>query len=108
MIIDGDFADWLLHDGTLRAFFVDWKGRTCRAELSVWFERARAVEHCELVWSGVRHVELPIRHPWGPSSAINTQCVDPDGRFCIEMQSGDTIVVEAESVTLQRNVAESR
>jgi hypothetical protein len=105
MTSDGDFGDWPLHDGTLRAVVIDWRARTCRAELSNWSQRSSSIELCDIVWSGVRHVDVPSRDPWGHSSAINSQYVDANGRFCVEMQSGDTIAIEADSAILEWRVA---
>lgn len=48
-----------------------------------------------LVFEGFQHIEVPRRESWGPSSSINALTQPQEGIFEIELQSGDTIRVEA-------------
>jgi hypothetical protein len=42
-----------------------------------------------------KHLALPIQQPWDPSTQINSPRRAAAGRFLIEMQSGDTLIIEA-------------
>jgi hypothetical protein len=49
-----------------------------------------------LEFFGVRSVQIPIREEWGPAISVNTASRENDS-FKIEMQSGDTITIEAQA-----------
>jgi hypothetical protein len=46
---------------------------------------------------------MPHRAPWGESLHINGQRRAEDGRFLIEIQTGDVIEIEADSFEFRRN-----
>jgi hypothetical protein len=83
-----------LHDATLASIVFDWEPAEVRAIVHVW-ERGDVIIRA----SGVSRLEVPRTEPWGPSSSIN-QVKAASGRMEIEMQSGDTIVIDAASFEL--------
>ena len=100
------FQEWPLHDAVLKTISIDWVERTCCMRVLAFLEKHQPAVACSLVWTGVTHVDVPIRELWGPSQFINSQQVDSAARYAIEMQSGDTIRVEASCAAFERDVAE--
>ena len=86
-----EFAKVDFHDGTLHRLSIDWQSRTCEAEISLCVPGGRRVT---VVWSDVQNVSVPHAAPWGKSVSINVVRTPSDGVCEIEMQSGDTIVIE--------------
>lgn len=78
-----------LHDATLSAIYVSWEAERCDIRLLP----VGMPPHL-LVFEGFTSIELPRRESWGPSSSVNS-VKEMDGQFQIELQSGDTIRVEA-------------
>ena len=83
------FSALPLHDATLSAIYVSWGAARCDIRL-----RPVGMPPHLLVFEGFKNIELPRREDWGPSSSVNSVS-EHDGQFEIEMQSGDTIRVEA-------------
>lgn len=84
------FDDLPLHDTLLAAICVSWEAARCEL-------RVRPVDRLShyLVFEGFSFIELPRRESWGSSSSINTAREMQGGMFEIELQSGDTIHIEA-------------
>lgn len=99
------FDELPLHDAILYNVSVDWKARTCRASLAVFLRPKANAVPCVLEWEGVREVRIPIRQDWGPSASINDHHMKEPGYYAIGMQSGDTLVIEADAVTFQERSA---
>ena len=90
-----DFTD--LHDATLVRVVVLWN-EDAQAELSFRLDRRTLT----LKASGVTNLTCPHENPWGPSVSVNElrgplDVRDGVRRIEIEIQSGDTILVEARS-----------
>jgi hypothetical protein len=85
MMDDIDF-----HDATLIAVSITWDDGTCVLEL-----QHRTLGKCVLTFSAVSNVTLPRVHSWGRSVSINSFSVPGNGKYEIEMQSGDLIRIEA-------------
>lgn len=83
------FSALPLHDATLLAICICWDAARCDISL-----RPVGMPPHLLVFEGFKNIELPRREEWGPSSSVNSVS-ERDGLFEIEMQSGDTIRVEA-------------
>ena len=83
------------YDATLLTVVIDWSAGTAAVHLRV----AEAEEPVAIVADGLRELRLPRAQSWGPTSAVNSLDVTPT-RLTIEMQSGDTIVIDAESVVV--------
>ena len=80
-----------LHDATLRGIHVDWEAGTCRLE----FAGAPSIgAPFSLRLGGVRHIDAPRHAPWGPSASV-LQARSSGTTVRIEMQSGDSIVIDA-------------
>ena len=87
------------HDATLVAVRVNWADGTCSVE----------VDHgtlgiCLLTFSAMSHLALPRKQSWGRSVSINSFSMPSSGRYEIEVQSGDVIVIEASEMTLTTSV----
>lgn len=88
-----------LHDATLVAVRVNWADGSCIVE----------VDHgtlgvCLLTFSLMSHLTLPRKQDWGRSVSINTFSMPSSGRYEIEVQSGDVIIIEASEMTLTTSV----
>jgi hypothetical protein len=89
-----------LHDATLLRIEMDWASSTVVMHL-----RAGKAGEVRLTVTGASHLECPHRNPWGPSVSINEvrgPSTTPSGakRVEIEMQSGDVLVVEGDTLVL--------
>lgn len=83
------------HDATLLSIRVDWEEGRCVVD----------VEHgslgpCSLVFSALSQLTLPRKQSWGASRSINVLSRPGSDQYDIEMQSGDTIRIEAGDVVL--------
>jgi hypothetical protein len=94
-----DLAAVRLHDMSLVRIAVEWKAGLCIADIDG--PVIRDVMGAQLRWIGVTEVEIPRRFPWGRSISVNKACGPVDGRYEIEMQTGDTIVVRATSCEIE-------
>jgi hypothetical protein len=94
------FEDWPLHDAVLHELRVDWSGRTCTIYVRAFLSPEREAEPCRIRCSSLRSITVPHRAPWGESLHINGQRRAPDGRYLIEVQSGDVIEIDAELLEL--------
>lgn len=79
-----------LHDALLAAIYISWEAARCDLRLT-----PVGLPFHLLVFEGFTHIELPRRESWGPSSWVNSLAQPHDGQFEIELQSGDTIRIEA-------------
>ena len=85
-----------LHDAVLKSVRLEWAEKLCVLEFSAFIEQLDKIASCRLTFHEVREFHMSCMEPWGPSSSINGGVVD-DGRYQIEMQSGDVIKVQAQS-----------
>ena len=78
-----------LHDATLVDIKVDWEDGTCLLNL-------RMQEHpsCALLFTGFSNIAVPRELNWGMSSSV-LAVKQTNYLYEVEMQSGDTIRVEA-------------
>lgn len=89
--------DLPLHDARLDELSVDWAAGTCTLSLETAAPIHEAAGPHALTFHGVRRVELPHEGPWGDSAQVNGLALE--GSTCaLEMQSGDTIRIEAEAI----------
>lgn len=79
-----------IHDATLSAVYISWDAARCDVRILPVGLPAHL-----LVFEGFKNIEIPRRESWGPSSSVNKSMQPRDGQFEIEMQSGDTIRIEA-------------
>ena len=79
-----------VHDATLESVYVSWETARCEIRLVP----VGMPPHL-LTFEGFTNIELPRREDWGPSSSINSSTQSGTGQFEIEIQSGDTIRIEA-------------
>lgn len=88
-----------LHDATLVAVRVNWANGTCIVEVD-----HGTLDICHLTFSPMSHLTLPRKQDWGRSVSINSFSMPSSGRYEIEVQSGDVIVIEASEMTLTTSV----
>jgi hypothetical protein len=82
-----------LHDATLLTITVDWAEGTASVRLHPYSGMVT------IEASGLSHLDIPRRHPWGPSVSVNEVTL-VDRTLRVEMQSGDTLVIEADEVVM--------
>ncbi len=87
------FTSMDFHDATLLSVEFDWATGSAVVLLS------NAVSTFALVAKEVLEVRVSRQQPWGPSVSVNSLSVAP-GELTIEMQSGDAIVIAAQSFVL--------
>ena len=92
-----------LHDAILLDIDSSWDSGEITIRLRTGLSEAR---EAKIKGVGGRLIEWPRRHPWGPSIYVNTvrgPTPTSDGassRLESEMQSGDTIILEAKEFQL--------
>jgi hypothetical protein len=89
-----------LHDATLDSVTMKWE----KADVSATVVLLGGIE-ATLMFHEVTAAVLPREVPWGPSSSINEARTLPDGRYEIEMQSGDTLCFSARSWSMRISAA---
>ena len=85
-----------LHDATLRSVTMKWE----EAEVIATVMLLGGIG-AELTFHEVNAVVLPRELPWGPSNSINEARTVPEGKYEIEMQSGDTLCFSANSWSMR-------
>lgn len=96
---EGSWSD--LHDATLLRVEVVWESGMVTLHV-----KTASTPGTRVIAFGARLLECPRRAPWGPSVSINEvrgPARTPDGlrnRIEMELQSGDTLVIEAERFQL--------
>ncbi len=80
------------HDATLLSVQADWAQGTAAVILQV----PGLEDPVEVRAVGVTDLRMPRERPWGPSVSVNSVQVT-GGVITIEMQSGDTITIAAQS-----------
>lgn len=79
-----------IHDAVLTTIYVSWESARCDLRL-----RPVGLPPHLLVFEGFTKIELPRYESWGPSSSVNAVRQLQGEMFEIELQSGDTIRIEA-------------
>ena len=90
-----------LHDATLESIHVRWPSGQFELIVRVGSPRPALLA---IAGTSLAYVEVPRRAPWGMSQSINGARVSRTSdltRLEIEMQSGDTLVIEAASISVQ-------
>ena len=90
-----------MHDWTFQSAQYDWE----EARAVFVFEGYKSTNI--LVAQGVFDLHIPQTNEWGPSVSVNSATANDAGtgvkKLTIEMQSGDTITVMAESFSFERS-----
>jgi hypothetical protein len=91
-----------LHDATLECVTMNWE----KAEVGATVVLLGGVV-ATLTFYEVTAAVLPRELPWGPSTSINNAKTLPDGKYEIEMQSGDSLQFSASSWSMRISTAPS-
>jgi hypothetical protein len=84
-----------LHDATIKGIRLEWATGRFEVDLQTSERLMR------LVFGGVRSVVAPREQPWGPSASVNALRRVGEGRFELEIQSGDVIQIEATDIHIE-------
>ncbi len=84
-----------IHDCTLIDITFNWK--TAKLAIKVMDN----LNERFLFFNEVNQLNLPRKFPWGESASINSLENNEEGRFNLEMQSGDNITILAKSFSLK-------
>lgn len=87
-----------LHDATLVSVEADWIDKSSRIVFRPQPGRVVILEA-----SGLRNLVVPHEEPWGPSVSVNEVRTLPGPAVEIEMQSGDTIRIDAAAFVWHRS-----
>lgn len=83
-----------MHDWTLQEIYVNWASASAKIEFLDSESKKRTINI-----EGLIFINSPRKNPWGESVSVNevVRATSNEGRFMlsIEMQSGDTIELEA-------------
>lgn len=90
MPVDDGFDTLPMHDAVLISVLVSWDVARCELR----FRPVGTLPHL-LVFEGFTRIDLPRHESWGPSSSVNSVRQPRNGLFEIELQSGDTLSIEA-------------
>lgn len=82
------------HDATLVGIDVNWAAGTFVVGL-----RPVGAPELQIRGVGMSNAVIPRRQPWGPSISVN-QLLLSDSSLTIEMQSGDTLMIEAKQINV--------
>lgn len=83
------FSALPLHDAILASVLMEWPEARCTFKVGPVGIGAHVI-----VFSGVRHLDIPREQLWGPSRSINV-VREQDGVYEIELQSGDVLRIAA-------------
>lgn len=89
-----DFDSIPLHEALVSTVVIDYNSKKITINVKALSPESLLPVHCSICWEDYRTVSLPRMEPWGPSNSINSQR-RLGNIFEIEMQSGDTIRIEA-------------
>ena len=89
-----EFKDLPLHDGLVKTISINWSGKSAEIFLDCFLMPKQNAQPCLLTFSGITSINVPMATPWGESNSINIARVQ-DNIFQIELQSGDTLQLEA-------------
>ncbi|APE02189.1 hypothetical protein BM526_10230 [Alteromonas mediterranea] len=89
-----DFNDLPLHDGLVKTISINWPGKSAEIFLDCFLMPKQSAQPCLLTFSGISLINVPMVAPWGESNSINVARIQ-NNIFQIELQSGDTLQLEA-------------
>jgi hypothetical protein len=85
-----------LHDSIVKDILIDREEESVVIKITAAELYYPGIESISIIAEKARSFTCPMKSPWGRSSSIN-KLIKNGSRLKIEMQSGDTIVIEAES-----------
>jgi hypothetical protein len=96
-----EFEKLPLHDASVLSISYDWEGKL----VSVFGKRSdyatKKSSPFKILFSNVKLLSIPRMEEWGPSDCILETAQLSISEFQIQMQSGDLIVVNAESFSFE-------
>ncbi|EGR0594062.1 hypothetical protein FG071_19935 [Vibrio cholerae] len=90
------FPDLPLHDSIVQSIEYLWEKKSVRV---IGLQNSNDRVEFEIIFSEVSALNLSHMEPWGPSVSIHQATVPEKGSYTLEMQSGDSIQVLANSFT---------
>ena len=89
-----EFKDLPLHDGLVKTISINWSDKSAEIFLDCFLMPNQSAQPCSLTFSDISSINVPMATPWGESNSINMARVQ-NNIFQIELQSGDTLQLEA-------------
>jgi hypothetical protein len=90
-----------LHDATFESLEFDWPAGVIKLRMRLC---TREPQTAEIIATGFSLFQCPRQLPWGYSASVN-EANGPEpgtrGRLELELQSGDTIEIEAERLDIR-------
>lgn len=95
--------DYNLHDAKLSKIEYCWKSKILKIFLNAYLEYPESNELTQVCLSlyKVRDIHIPQKEDWGPSNYVN-DVSEAEGKYSIEMQSGDMINIEADEFLITK------
>jgi hypothetical protein len=87
------------HDSTIQEIQISLDKEVVVIKLTTAEHYLTGISSTSIIAEKVKFIICPILKPWGRSISIN-EITDNGERLEIEMQSGDTIVIEAEAFNI--------
>jgi len=95
-----------LHDSSLLSFFLEWKNGQLTIELKFYDYSVASIKSLKIIATNWVTFNCPRKEEWGPSVSINKVDIKELSKdlkiLSIEMQSGDTIFIEAQDFSVIR------
>ncbi|MBB5368251.1 MULTISPECIES: hypothetical protein [unclassified Janthinobacterium] len=88
-----------IHDATVSAIHISWEAARCDTRL-----RPVGLPPHLLVFEGFTKIKPPRRESWGPSSSVNSSMELEGRQFETELQSADTLRIEAAHWTFRPEI----
>ena len=95
------FEQLKLHDATLKAIEIIWESKVVILTGKIFDKDSSKFK---LEFHGVSYSEIPHTENWGPSVSIHEQSSPEDGEYRVLMQTGDTIVIKANSYQYETTI----
>ena len=84
-----------LHDSVLDCILIEWEKETIKISIKTAEYYFPEIIKASIIAENASLINCPIKRPWGRSLSIN-KVTKEGSKLMIEMQSGDTIFIEAE------------
>jgi hypothetical protein len=106
IIVKENFDLLLLHDASLLSVFLEWKIGKLTIGLRFYDPVASSIKSLKIIATCWVTFNCPRKEEWGPSASINKVDIKELSKevkiLSIEMQSGDTIFIEAKDFSIER------
>lgn len=95
------FESLPLHDALIEKIIFDFESSTLTIELFVFLNTSTTASQHRITFKDVNDFRCPRKNEWGPSNSV-LETKFSNNEYMIQMQSGDTIIVQASSYEFEQ------